>query len=53
MNVLARGYAIIERNAAPVARAAELHAEDSIIIRMHDGTRKAVVKEDDDGGRSV
>jgi exodeoxyribonuclease VII large subunit len=49
MNVLARGYAIIERNAAPVARATELHPGDPIIIRMHDGTRNAVVEEDDAG----
>lgn len=48
MNVLARGYAIVERDGHPVARAAELAPGERIHLLMHDGRRRAVVEPDED-----
>ncbi|HVZ40341.1 MAG TPA: exodeoxyribonuclease VII large subunit [Candidatus Kapabacteria bacterium] len=40
-NVLARGFAIVERNGVPVTRAAALRGGEVVAIRMHDGRRSA------------
>lgn len=42
-NVLARGYAIVERDGVAVGRAAGLAAGDHVRVRMHDGALEAVI----------
>ncbi|MEO5930521.1 MAG: exodeoxyribonuclease VII large subunit [Candidatus Kapaibacterium sp.] len=42
-NVLARGYAIVERNGSPVTRAAALQTKERVTIRMFDGERTAII----------
>jgi exodeoxyribonuclease VII large subunit len=46
LSVLARGFAIIERDGEPVTRAAMLDPGDGINIRMHDGERRATIDGD-------
>jgi exodeoxyribonuclease VII large subunit len=46
LSVLARGFAIIERDGEPVTRAAMLRPGDGINIRMHDGERRATIDGD-------
>lgn len=43
-NVLARGYAAIEREGRPIRSAAELATGDLVDIHMHDGGRQAVIQ---------
>ncbi len=43
LNVLARGYAIVERDGQPVQHAGALQPGEHISIRMHDGTRGATI----------
>jgi len=46
MSVLARGYAIVERDGEPITRAAMLGPGDHIRLRMFDGERDARIDED-------
>ena len=43
-NVLARGYAIVERGGLPVSSADQVAQGESIDIRWHDGSRRAVIE---------
>lgn len=47
-NVLARGFAIVEREGKAISRAAELTEGDAVTLRMYDGARKARVEEKDE-----
>lgn len=50
MNVLARGYAIIESDGRPVSRVSALATGEHITLLMHDGRRNAIVEEEQDEG---
>ncbi len=47
LNVLRRGYAIIERDGAPITRSSQLHSDDAVSIRLHDGRRDARIESDE------
>ncbi len=49
-NVLARGYAIIERDGEPVTRASAMEPGNQVRIRMYDGSRTAAILPDGTGG---
>ncbi len=48
-NVLARGYAIVERGTSPITRASDLDADDRVVLNFHDGKRPAVITSGADG----
>jgi exodeoxyribonuclease VII large subunit len=45
INVLKRGYAIVERDSKPVSNAGDLKQGDHVLLRMHDGEQRAVIEE--------
>lgn len=47
-NVLARGYAIVERDGSPITRASDLRRDDHITLSLHDGRRHAIIDDESD-----